>query len=491
MLMNPLYFAVFTLAAFAAYSFTPPRYRPVCLLASSLIFFALLLEPAVWPVLALMVLGTHIVAMRLDSASGDAPRRRWLVLGILGNLSVLVLFKYLGFLTGCLNSCLHGLNLSVTLSAPHWPAFIGVSYLVFQAISYLLDIHFKTIKREPSLFFWSLHLCLFPKGIQGPIERAGDLIPQLKETRSFDYENFRAGLLQLAWGLFKKAVIADRLAYLLDPVFADVNVHSGPVLLLATYGFALELFCDFSGYTDMALGAARLFNLRLTQNFNAPFLATGMQDFWKRWHISLSNWILDYVFQPLQMAFRKLGGVPASALALFIAFLAIGVWHGASWGFVVFGLIQGTYMTAAFFYRPYQKRLYRFLGLEKKPWLKIWQIFITFNLVCFSFIFFKASSLTDAGCLITHIFRGWSRMPALLACMKDWVAPAHEASKLPDLIILAASLASILAVFLVKTRIRFYQQPTWFRWAVYYLQIFALFFFGMFFAQKQFIYSQF
>jgi alginate O-acetyltransferase complex protein AlgI len=490
MLMNPLYLVFFTLAAWAAYTVVSTRFKLWVLLAANLIFIGLLLAPVLWAVLGLLVLATHWLAGRVqrNRAAGGGPGWMWLGVGF--NLSVLVLFKYLAFLVNTGNSLLRFAAIPLAVPSPSFPVFIGISYLVFQTLSYLLDVYFGTLEREPRFFQLVLHLCLFPKFIQGPIERAGQVIAQLKENRGFDYENFRQGLLLMAWGLFKKAVIADRLVRYLDPVFHNAASYNGFTFWLATYGFMIQLFCDFSGYTDMALGAARLFNLRLTQNFNAPFLATGIQDFWKRWHISLSSWILEYLFQPLQMAFRGLETV-GNPLALFIAFCAVGIWHGAKWGFIVFGLIQGTYMASALLYRPFKKRLYQRLGAEKKAWLKGWQVFVTIHLVCFSIIFFETPDISSALLILTHLFQGWSQVPSQLWGPDSWWSGIAAESKIPEFSILAVSLALLPAVHFLKNRVRFYQRPAWFRWAVYYSLALALFLFGAFFAEKQFFYSQF
>jgi D-alanyl-lipoteichoic acid acyltransferase DltB (MBOAT superfamily) len=426
----------------------------------------------------------------LEPEGDEAARGRWMWLGVGSLLLVLVLFKYLGFLAGIANAGLAHLSFKARFQPPHWPAFIGISYLSFQAISYLLDIYFRTIKREPRLDRLALHLCLFPKAIQGPIERAEPLIPQLAGPRPFCYEDFRAGLLLLAWGLFKKAVIADRLAWYVDLAFKDPQACQGPGMLLAVYAFALQLFCDFSGYTDMALGAARLLGIRLTQNFNAPFAATSMQDFWKRWHITLSSWILDYVFLPLQVMFRGLGDA-GSALAIFLAFLAMGIWHGATWGFVAFGLIQGWYMMAGLLYRPYKKRLHKFLGLGKQPWFKAWQVLVTFHLVCFSFVFFKVASPAEGWAVVSRCFMGWEAALAQIWGDESWWKAAASAGRTLDLAILGLALAALLGVALLKGKIRLEAQPAPLRWAFYYSLGLFLLFGGLFFAEKQFIYSQF
>ncbi len=211
-------------------------------------------------------------------------------------------------------------------------------------------------------------------------------------------------MLIFAWGLFKKVVVADRLALFVNAVYGDVHVYTGLPLVLATWFYAFQLYFDFSGYTDMALGSARLFNINLTQNFNSPYLATSVAEFWRRWHISFSRWILDYIFKPLQMAWRD-WRTAGTAASLVVTFLASGIWHGVSWGFVVWGGLHGVYLATSVYYRPWQKKIHKALGITKSPLLKVWQTVVTFNLVCFAWIFFRANSLSDAFYIIGNLFR--------------------------------------------------------------------------------------
>ena len=295
--------------------------------------------------------------------------------------------------------------------------------------------------------------------MQGPIERAGDLLPQLRSASGFDQQNFRAGALQFGWGLFKKAVLADRLAFYVNAVYGDVHAYSGLPLLVATYIYAFQLYYDFSGYTDMALGTARMLNIRLTQNFNAPYLARSVADFWRRWHISFSRWILDYLFKPLQMRLRYWKSL-GTAVALLVAFLASGIWHGASWCVVIWGGLHGVYLAASVLWQPWRKRLYRRLGLEKSKALQIWQTAVTFNLVCFAWIFFRAATAADAWYVVKHLFDGASGVAELLA-----------AQGTTDLAIAAGSMLAIWLVALARERTSlgrdFYGAPAALRLGVY------------------------
>jgi D-alanyl-lipoteichoic acid acyltransferase DltB (MBOAT superfamily) len=338
---------------------------------------------------------------------------------------------------------------------------IGVSYYVFQAISYLVDIYLEIEKPEHHFGYFALYLAFFPKLLQGPIERAGDLIPQLKARYEFNYDNMRFGMLLFTWGLFKKVVIADRLSLYVDAVYNDVHAFTGLPLLLATYAYAFQIYMDFSGYTDMALGSARLFNINLTQNFNSPYLATSVIDFWRRWHISFSRWILDYIFKPLQMQWRNWKNL-GTAAALIATFLISGIWHGASWGFVIWGGLHGLYMACSIFYKPYQKKLHKALGIEKTNFLEVWQIFVTFNLVIFAWVFFRAKSIPDALHIVTHLHTG--------------VGKISDFPYLSGKIELLITIITLSIVLLVDCRSRtekfeqtFFQKSALQRWSVYFV----------------------
>src|SRR6266567_2200529 len=368
--------------------------------------------------------------------------------------------------------------------APHASTLvtIGVSYYAFQAISYLIDIYLEVQEPERHFGYFALYMAFFPKLLQGPIERAGDLLPQLRQPYEFDYDTMRSGMLTFAWGLFKKVVVADRLALFVNTVYGDVHAYPGLPLILATYFYAFQLYFDFSGYTDMALGTARMFNIRLTQNFNSPYLATSVADFWRRWHISFSRWILDYIFKPLQMRWRDWRTF-GTALALVITFLVSGIWHGASWGLVAWGLLHGIYLAASVYYRPVQKKIHRALGLEKTRLLTMWQTVVTFNLVCLAWIFFRANSLSDALYVVQNLLFGGKEAEVFL----------FSHGKRPLFFLLIAS-ASVFVVYLLRDRTtlgsNFNARPLWQRWLVYYTLFFALMIMASDY-QATFVYSQF
>lgn len=400
MFFNSFEYLLFLPVVWLVHLLLGQRLRWLFLLAASLVFYASLKIPYLLGVIVLVTVATYGFGRWIHTAKLPAAKRRLLWGGIAANVLILVAMKYVPFLAENLAALLSLFGSPTQLPHIQLLVAVGVSYYVFQAISYLCDIYLEIAEPEQHFGYFALYLAFFPKLLQGPIERAGDLLPQLKAKYAFDYENMRFGLLLFTWGLFKKVVLADRLGLYVDAVYADVAVYHGLPLLAATYAYAFQIYFDFSGYTDMALGTARLFNIRLTDNFNRPYLATSVADFWRRWHITFSRWILDYIFKPLQMSWRN-GKEWGTAAALVVTFLVSGLWHGANWGFIVWGLLHGSYMACSVFWRPYQKKLHKTLKLDKTRWLKIWQVLATFHLVCFAWVFFRLDSLAELSSVFT------------------------------------------------------------------------------------------
>lgn len=398
MTFNSLSYFLFLPVVFLIFYLVPDRWRGKVLLIASYGFYATFNAPYLLAVLLLVTSLSYACGLRIAAHEDEAGQRRWLWIGSLTCVAVLVLFKYLPFAQSQGNHFFGLLPVSTIIS-------VGVSYFTFQAISYLADIYLGLESAEENFGDFALYLAFFPKLVQGPIERAGDLLPQLKKAYQFDLQATQSGILLFTLGLFKKVVVADRLAQYADMVYNNMDNYNGLSMIVGTYAYALQIYFDFSAYTDMARGAGRIFGIDLTENFNSPYLATSIADFWRRWHISFSRWILDYIFKPLQMGWRRLGNA-GTALALVITFLASGLWHGSTWGFVIWGFLHGCYLAMSNYYRPYQKRLYKSLGIEKGRWLKWWQRFVTFNLVSFAWVFFRAPNLTDAWYLISHSLYG-------------------------------------------------------------------------------------
>jgi alginate O-acetyltransferase complex protein AlgI len=472
-------YVVFVAGVWLAYQVSPQRFRWLTLVLASLGFYAALRAPLLLVALGASAVVSHALGLRMSQET-DGRRYRLLWTGIAANGAILCLVKYLHAILGTLAPfalvASGQANLFIT---------IGVSYFTLQSISFLADVYLRRADPEPHFGRFALSLVFFPKVLQGPIERSGDLQPQLMAVYHFDRDNVRAGILLFAWGLFKKAAVANRLALYVDTVYGDVHSYGGISLLMATYMYALQIYADFSGYTDMALGVARIFNIRLTQNFLSPYLATSVAEFWRRWHISFSRWILDYIFRPLQLYWRN-AGLFGTAAALMITFLFSGLWHGAAWGFVIWGLLHGTYLAGSVYYRPWAARLSLKVPLLNHRARRILQTVVTFHLVCLAWIFFRAASVSDAWYVLTHMFSGVGSyiVDALrnfrnVGEHRELVDPLLLGKTLPIFLLVLGSTAVMLVISTMKGRLHITARPTWVRWPLYFLLVAATAFFSI------------
>lgn len=374
---------------------------------------------AVWgpatlrPTLAAM----SVIVLLMGLGALFSNRRIWLVISLVNNLALLLFFKYGGFVVQNFNAALAALHWHWKLPPPstlmpfgfRYVLPVGISFFTFQSLSYTIDFYFGRVERERNFLRFATFVCFFPQLMAGPIERARHLLPQFREFPPVRWENFTDGLSLFLVGLFKKLALANYLAFYVDRVYDNPANFNAPALMLATFAFAWQIFFDFSGYTDMARGVARLLGFNLILNFNNPYLATGLGDFWSRWHISLSTWFRDYVYIPLGGNRR---GILNTYRNLFITFVLSGLWHGANWTFLIWGALHaGGVMTTrelerSAFYRERVPRLLKQIGV--------------FIFVCFAWIFFRAESLTDARLVVRRIFTAaWDdpQIPALMLAL--------------------------------------------------------------------------
>ena len=469
-LTSPSYF-LFLALVYLTFILAPDRFRWLLLLAASYGFYATFDAPPLLLALAFVSGVSYISALRLAREVDESKRKRTLQLGTAGCLLTLVAMRLLPTLAQSFAGALPYVNLLTS---------VAVSYFTFQAISYLADVYLKVLEPERHLGYHALALAFFPKLLQGPIERAGCLLPQLRKPYKFNYAAMRSGMLLFTLGLYKKVVLADRLALYADAVYQDLDAYIGPPLIIGTYAFGLQLYFDFAGYTDMARGTARMFGIELTENFKSPYQATSIADFWRRWHISFSSWLLDYVFKPLQLAWRGLRQAGA-ALALILTFLLSGIWHGTKWTFITWGLLHGIYLAVSIYYRPYQKSLYKWLNIERSKWLKFWQIIITFNLVSLAWVFFRAESIGSAWYALTHT---WRRSEGRLDVLRY---TGKRGALVVLLSIFILSWASLDPRF-SRTLVAMFQGSM--RWVMYYVLIMLILLCGVF-GGGEFIYEKF
>lgn len=352
----------------------PTQARTPLLLAVSWLFYAAG-QPGALPLLLADTLVTYAAGRGVAAAAGPGSQRCWLTLGVGVPLALLFFFKYLSFAASL-----------VGLSVPSLPLPAGISFYTFQAIAYVLDTA-RGEKPEKQFVSYALFVSFFPQLVAGPIERSHDLLPQLRAAADPGPQDVQAGMQYLLRGYFKKLVLADFAARFVEPVYADAASACGPAVLGATLLFALQIYCDFSGYSDIACGAARLLGVRLTENFRAPYHAASPREFWQRWHRTLTRWFTDYLYIPL-------GGRQHRVRNLLLVFLVSGLWHGAGWTFLVWGLLHGVYQIL---WDRWQPVLPRRVGQA-----------LTFGLVCLAWVFFRAASLGDALRLLAALPTGWN-----------------------------------------------------------------------------------
>ncbi len=398
MLFNSLEFLIFFPVVTVAYFLLPYRYRTVLLLLASCFFYAAFV-PAYLLILLFLISVDFWAGGALERAEG---KRRFQILlaSVLANASMLIFFKYFNFLNDNLNILARFLDLHLTI--PHLDILlpVGLSFHVFQSVSYTIEVYRKRAPAEKSFLTFALYVMFYPQLVAGPIERPQRLLPQLHKNYDFDYARVTSGVQLMAWGIFKKVVIADQLGLVVDSVYADPAHAPGTALVLATVFFAYQLYCDFSGYTDIARGAARVMGIELMRNFNFPYNATTVTEFWRRWHISLSSWIRDYIFMPVTVALRRRGALGIVG-GFLVAFFFVGLWHGASWMFVVFGLLHGVLLSLEYLTAGGRRRIVVHVPAWVATCCGRIYVFLAWSL---SLIFFRSGSFSDALVFFRHLF---------------------------------------------------------------------------------------
>jgi alginate O-acetyltransferase complex protein AlgI len=415
MLFNSITYLLFLPAVSIILFLTPKNYQWVWLLACSILFYYLLL-PAYLIVFLLLIPLNFYFGIQIEK---HQDRKQQLFnLSLLTNLGVLVFFKYYGIL----DSFIHAIR-SHSPNDTFWKIIlpVGLSYFIFTLISYLIEVKRGKVQAEKHLGIFAAYLMFFPKILQGPIERPGKLLPQFNEKKSFDSNRILEGLKLILWGYFKKLVIADRLAIYVNAVYGNSEHHNGTTLAVATLFYSFQLYADFSGYTDIALGSAKIMGFDLTNNFRRPYFATSVKEFWNRWHISFSTWLRDYLFLPLAYFFsgkmKKVSYLNLATeqwiflFATMITFAICGLWHGEGANFLVWGLLFGLFLTVANLMSPVNKRIRKVLHVSKNSGYYIaYNVVITFLLVTFTFIFFRAENLSQAWMILKKILTSHEKL---------------------------------------------------------------------------------
>lgn len=401
MLFNSLAFLVFLPAAFVLYWIAPEKYRWIVLLAISYYFYM-----AASPKYVLLLLATSLViwtsSLVIDRADAEhkAFKKGVLIITLLLCFGILVFFKYYNFAANSIVAFMELFSMHIEPHLLNLLMPVGISFYTFQSAGYLIDVYNGKSKPQESFARFALFVSFFPQIIAGPIGRSNELMPQLDCRKKFDYDLAVSGLRMMLWGYFKKLVISDALGKYVDLIYGNVPYYFGMTFIMVSVMYTFQIYCDFSGYSDIAIGTARLFNIELMQNFKCPYFSTSVREFWSRWHISLSTWFRDYVYIPLGGS-RK--GKIRKNLNLLITMLVSGLWHGANWTFVFWGGLHGIYQVIEGFFRDIFSK-----DKNKKPG-RVSLIFhglLTFALVNLAWIFFRADSLGDALFIVTHLHNG-------------------------------------------------------------------------------------
>jgi len=420
MLFSSISFLLFMLVLFLVYWMIPHKFRWILLLLANIIFYGSYDKRYLLALFFATVI-SYITGLYIEEKSDGKKKKGIFAAGVILSLSLLLIFKYTNFVIGSGEKLLKLLSIPVDDITLKLIMPAGISFYTFQMVGYIVDVYKGKIKAERNFFKYTVFVTFFPNISSGPIERAGHFLPQLEIEKKFDYESCVYGMRLLLLGLLKKIVFADSMSKYVNNVFDHVQDFSGPALIFATILFTFQIYCDFSGYSDMAIGVAKLLGFDLPVNFNAPYYASSIKEFWARWHISLSTWFRDYVYIPL-------GGNRVSKLKrnrnLIITFLVSGLWHGANWTFVLWGGIHGLCQVIENTINEKIRHNNKIRNSEKignneiignnekagkidqnqKPVEKVIRIIITFVIVSFAWMFFRANSISDAIYILRNMF---------------------------------------------------------------------------------------
>jgi D-alanyl-lipoteichoic acid acyltransferase DltB (MBOAT superfamily) len=503
MLFNSLHFLLFFPIFLAIYFSVPQKHQWKLLLASGYYFYGAF-SPKYDLILIAITLNDFFAGQKIYEAVGKKDKKKWLYLSMAMNLGILFFFKYINFADDNIRFVFEKLHLPYFVPEPWFNDIIvpvGVSFITFQSLSYTIDIYKGLIQPEKHLGHFASFTAFWPVMVNGPIERAKNLIPQLKEYHQFDYDRVRSGLFRMAWGLFKKVVIADRIAFYTDDMYVHYQDVSGWTIVLGAFFFLFQVYCDFSGYSDIALGTARVMGINVMENFRRPFFSKNLGDFWTRWHISLSTWLTDYVF--FYLGAYKASGYKVVFNLVFVLSLC-GLWHGANWPMVLSFTMVGTAMAIRYLWQQHVIRVikpsnsYRFYHKYFPEWA---HIVVTVTILCFCFLLFRVhvtAQMINRGHPGFHV--SWEQMGAALygklfhlgsaGYFMDWILHKGIVQFVLGILFMIILLfteylvgdSTIESVVLSKNKIQ--------RWAIYSVLLIVIVWLGVF-NNTAFVYFQF
>ena len=483
MLFNSLQFLAFFPIVTLLYYATPSRWRWLPLLVSSCYFYMAFVPRYIW-ILGVTIVVDYAAGLLIARSSGRR-RKAWLIVSIVANVGFLAYFKYFGFIVENLKVATHAVALDWRYPTLNIILPIGLSFHIFQSLSYTIEVYRGKQAPERHFGIYALYVMFYPQLVAGPIERPQNLLHQFHAEHPFAVHSLIRGIQRMVWGLYKKVVIADRLSPMVSRVYDHVQGQHGLPLVLATLAFTLQIYCDFSGYSDIAIGAAEVMGIQLMENFRCPYSASSISEFWTRWHISLSRWFRDYVYVPLG---GNRHGEPKQLRNLLIVFLLSGLWHGARWTFVVWGALHALYVVV-------ERLIHGGLHSSRHVSGKMRAFFsnaLVVGLVAFAWIFFRATSFVDGWYIATHLLGGLGHQLVSRAGLVEAVAVVSPSRREA-----AVAIAAVLVMRWVERqdersdfRAKLAALPMWQRWPIYYTALFAVILLGVF-TNDSFIYFQF
>ena len=488
MLFNSLQFVVFFPIVIILYFLTPYKKRWILLLIASYYFYMC------WKVdyIILIMISTlidYICSNKMSQINEKIKRKKWLLLSIFSNLGILFGFKYFNFFSENIQSLFNHYNIFYEMPFFNVLLPVGISFYTFQTLSYTIDVYNGKTAAQKHLGVFAVYVSFFPQLVAGPIERSNHLLPQFFRKHDFSYNRVKSGLQKMLWGFFKKIVIADNLAILVDGVYNNVGNYSGLALIVATIFFTFQIYCDFSGYSDIAIGTAKVMGFELRENFKRPYFSKSIREFWQRWHITLSTWFRDYVYIPL-------GGNRTIKWRwyynIFITFLVSGLWHGANWTFVIWGALHGSYLILALILSSPKKKISLFIQNQNKSLDKLMDVVITFVLVAFAWIFFRANNIEDAIYIINNLFLSSTEILNL----SELKIQFRGLGLFQEDLIKCLMLIIILFIYSSYERSgdvwgKLQKKPKWIRWSIYYILAYGILFIAPHSNVNNFIYFQF
>lgn len=495
MLFNSFQFLLFFPIDVLINYIIPRKFRYVWLLIASYYFYmcwnakyALLLLSS-----TIITYGSGLLLEHFNQKKSDLHFQKKLCVAasFTANLSILFFFKYCNFFLDNLQH-LSGI-LHITFNRPTFDILlpVGISFYTFQALSYTMDVYRNEISAEKNFARYALFVSFFPQLVAGPIERSKNLLMQLRNPKPLTWSSFREGILLMIWGYFLKVVLADRIAIFVDTVYGNYTLFEGWYLIIATLLFAVQIYCDFGGYSVIAIGTAKILGIELMENFNAPYFSQTVTEFWRRWHISLSSWFRDYLYIPLG-GNRK--GVFRKYLNLMLVFLASGLWHGANWTYIIWGCLNGSYQVIGNLLAPIRNKINLFLHMNSNTLShKLLRIILTFMLIDFSWIFFRADSLYSSLYIVKSIFSADN--PGILFDGSLYQCGLNQRNFILMLFcIVILFLADFCKYRNIKISSIMLKQKIWMRWLIIALSVCAILVFGIWgsgYNEANFIYFQF